>query len=415
MKGMRSFELEKENSYYTWFSKTEVEEEQKDLIYLDNAATTFPKPDCVYQVMDQVNRSLAVNAGRGSYRLAQIAVEGMDSLRMELLDMIGAKKQAEVVFTTSATMAFNQIIGGRMLSDGDRVYVSPFVHNAVMRTLWMHQQKCGYVIRKLPVNVDNMEIDLEKLEYMFREQPPTYVFLSHVSNVTGYILPVKEIFELAKKVSHGQAVVVLDAAQSFGLVPINYEEMPFDAITFAGHKTLYGPLGIAGFIKKKTLELEPYLAGGTGSASLKLDMPQEGAGRYEPGSPNITAIAGLYASVRYIKEQGLEKIFAHEQNLTRLLVEGLKKIDGVKVYTLKDVTKQVGIVSFNIEGYQAEEVAMLLAEDYHIAVRAGYHCAPLVHEHLKDKGYAGTVRVSMGWFNDEEDVEKLLKAVCEIS
>lgn len=411
---MKENEIQKKKASLLWFDPVQVEQLSKEVIYMDQAATTYPKPDAVCQAMDEVNRYLSVNTGRGSYQLAQIAVEGMDAVRAELLQMIHATQDTDVVFSASATMAMNQIIGGRIPSQRDRVYVSPFLHNAVMRTLWKKQQECGYVIETLPLTVDKLTIDLEKTKYLFTQKPPTYVFCSQVCNVTGYEVPVEEIFYMAKEASKGEAVVVNDAAQSFGILPIDYRKTPYDAIVFAGHKTLYGPFGIAGFIKKKDLQLEPFLAGGTGSDSLQVKMPQQLPQALEPGSPNITAIAGLYGALQFRKEIGAEQLLAHERALTKQLLEGLRSIEDVVIFGDYG-EKQLGIVSFGIKGYRADEVGMLLEEDYNIAVRTGYHCAPLIHKYLQDEEYGGTVRVSVGWFNTEEDVRKLLEAVEEIA
>lgn len=397
-----------------WRSEKEFLKEEKKTIYLDNAATTHPKPECVYKAMDIGNRCLSVNAGRGSYSLAQMAVEGMDSLRRELLQFVNGDNLAEVVFASSATMALNQIIGGRMLSREDTVYVSPFVHNAVMRTLWTQKQKCGFLIEEIPLDVDKGQVDLEKTEYKFRENPPDYVFLSHVSNVTGYILPVEEIYRMTKEITDGKACVILDAAQSFGLLELDYVKTPFDAIVFAGHKTLYGPFGIAGFIKKESFTLEPYFSGGTGSDSLSLAMPRAFPASFEPGSPNLPAIAGLYASVQFIKETGQKQIFEHEQMLRDILIHELSAIEDVILYLPQNLEQHAGIVSFSVKGYRAEEIGMILDEDYHIAVRTGYHCAPLIHHYLGDEEYGGTVRVSPGWFNTVEEVQALAGAVGEI-
>lgn len=397
-----------------WFHAEECKQEKERLIYMDNAATTYPKPACMYEAMDYVNRCQAVNAGRGSYRLAQIAAEEILMVRDEVLNFINGKENTEVIFTPSATISFNQVIGGITFSQKDRVYVSPFEHNAVMRTLWMHQQNCGFSIEEIPLNVDSLEIDLEKMAYLFREKPPTHVFVSHISNVIGYQLPVEEICAKAKEITDGQAIVILDAAQSFGLVEIDMQKTALDVVVFAGHKTLYGPFGVAGFVKRKSLELVPYLAGGTGSNSLELKMPNETPRGLEPGSPNLPAIAGLYASMQYLKEMTREKIAEHEKKLTEQLLEGLEQIPSVHVYKVKNRDRRIGIVSFVVDGYLSADIGMLLDEDYHIAVRTGYHCAPLLHKYLKDEVYGGTVRVSVGWFNEEEDVEKLVECVREI-
>ena len=411
--------LEKESSlcksdFVRWFGAEGGNQEKAQVVYMDNAATTYPKPECVYEVMDFANRCQAVNAGRGSYRLAQMAVEKIDLLRREILNFINGEEDAEVVLAPSATISFNQLVGGIMLTKRDRVYVSPFEHNAVMRTLWMHQQKCGFIIEELPLNVDSLEIDLEKMEYQFRENPPTYVFLSHISNVTGYLLPVEDIFAKAKEVTDGQAVVVLDAAQSFGLIEIDLKKTAFDAVVFAGHKTLYGPFGVAGFVKRKSFQLVPYLAGGTGSNSLEMRMPEETPVGLEPGSPNLPAIVGLYSSMCYLKKVTQEKVAEHERRLTEKLIEKLEAIPSVRVYKVKDKSRRMGIVSFVVEGFHSGDVGAILDEDYGIAVRTGYHCAPLIHKYLGDEVYGGTVRVSVGWFNDEEDVEKVVECVREI-
>lgn len=395
-----------------WLDIKEAEKLQKDVLYMDNAATTYHKPECVYQAMDWANRCLSVNAGRGSYQLAQMAVEGIDSLRQELLSLIQSGSQAEVVFAPSATFALNQIAGGLMLCEQDRVYVSPFEHNAVMRTLTYQQKQCGFTIQELPLAVDKLEIDLEKTEYLFQKNPPTHVFISQISNVTGYILPVEEIFYMAKKMTAQQAVVIVDAAQSFGLIPWNYQKLPVDILVFAGHKSLYGPFGIAGFIKKSQLTLQPSLTGGTGSDSLSVTMPQ-GLTGLEPGSQNITAAAGLYAATRFLKKQGVNQIYEKEKQLTEELIKGLSKIEGVTLYLPKNLERHIGVVSFSVAGYQSGEIGMILDEDYQIAVRTGYHCAPLIHKYLKDQECGGTVRASLSYFTTGADIKRFVAAVAD--
>lgn len=407
--------MKKEREDYVWFDTEKIKEIKEQQTYLDCAATTFPKPNCVYEAMDTVNRCLCVNAGRGSYELARMAMEGIDALRQEVLQIVNATEEKQVIFTSSATMACNMILGGIALSERDRVYVSPFLHNAVMRTLWMQQKKCGCSVEILPTGVNNWEIDLEKTAYVFQDKKPDYVFLSHVCNVTGYRLPIEEIFTLAKEATRGEAKVIIDGAQSFGLVDIDDRKYPYDAVIFAGHKTLHGPFGIAGFIKEKSFFLNPIIAGGTGSDSLNVSMPKELPLALEPGSPNLPAIAGLYAALQYRKRIGIQKLYEKEKYLTKLLVEGMGQIDGVTLYVPQDRERHIGIVSFQLEGYRADEVGMILDEDYHISVRTGYHCAPLVHDIIGSKTVGGTVRASLGWFSTEEDVKKLIKAVEEIS
>lgn len=396
-----------------WFPDRSLQEAADSMIYLDNAATTYRKPEAVYQSIDMVNRCLSVNAGRGSYQLARIATQGLEDLRERLKKLIKGEQDTEVVFSGSATLALNQIIGGLDLCKHTKVYVSPFVHNAVARPLVNAQEKCGFQIQKLPLTVDKShpEIDLEKTEYLFRREIPDYVFLSHVSNVTGYVLPIEKITAMAKEISKGRTKVIIDGAQGLGLIPVDYKKVPFDGYVFAGHKTLYAPFGIAGFYKRKDLKLSHFLAGGTGSDSLDTSMKKKG---YEPGSPNISAIAGLYEALNFIEETGVENILAREHHLVEKLAQGLKEIDGITGYIPDSIETRSGMVSFVAEGFRSDDFGSILDEDFHIAVRTGYHCAPWIHECLGDMDYGGCVRVSVSYFTTEEEIDRFLDAVREI-
>ena len=215
------------------------------MIYLDNAATTFPKPENVYVAMDEANRRMAVNAGRGSYKLAREASALINETKKELRALVHADSSSAVVFTSSITIALNQIINGINWIEGVTVYVSPYEHNAVARTIHRVSKEININVKQIPLNKETLEIDLEKMKYDFSKEKPFAVICTHVSNVTGYILPVKEIFEEAKRYN---AITVLDTAQSLGLIELNTKQMPVDIIGFAGHKCLYGPFGIGGFI-----------------------------------------------------------------------------------------------------------------------------------------------------------------------
>ena len=383
------------------------------MIYLDNAATTFPKGESMLARMDEVNRYLAVNAGRGSYKAARQAEEIISHTREKLLKLANADGVADVFFTPSATIAFNQIIGGIEWKNTDVVYVSPFEHNAVMRTLHFWQKKFEFSIQVLPFKseVDGNKyhfIDLDTVKFQFVKNKPDYVFLSYVSNVTGYILPVEEIGALAKSVG---GKVIVDGSQAFGLVPVDFKSLPIDLLVFAGHKTLYGPFGVAGFIKTKEFSLSQIFAGGTGSDSLNLEMPSSGSSRYEVGSENIVAIAGLEAALDELIQ---DDVYVREKCLTESLIKGIENIKNVYTY-LPVSDRHIGIVSFNIGGYKASEVGQILDEDFDIAVRTGYHCAPLIHDCLNDKSFLGTVRVSVGKYTTEEEIKELLKAVKELA
>ena len=212
-------------------------------LYFDNAATTYPKPEDVYQAMDETARWMGVNAGRGGYEAARQASQLIEDTRALVLQYIKAQANAQVVFTASATLAMNLVIGGMEWKNSEVVYVSPFEHNAVARTLYAYQKKFGFTILELPINEDRLQLDLNQIQYAFTKNPPNYVFMSHVSNVTGYILEMEEVGSLAHEKG---AKVIVDASQSCGLLPIDVRNGMIDIVVFAGHKTMYGPFGIGG-------------------------------------------------------------------------------------------------------------------------------------------------------------------------
>ena len=378
--------------------------------YFDNAATTFPKHENVYKAMDAANRDYAVNAGRGAYALARKASEVISETRQQIMELTKTENVAEVVFTASATLACNMILGGLEWKKTDIIYVSPFEHNAMMRVLYHYQKQYGFKIIELALNRESLELELSQIRFQFTREHPTVVVMSHVSNVTGYILPINELAESAKQYG---AVVAVDGSQALGLVPVKLKESGIDFYVFAGHKTLYGPFGIGGFISEGNISLKPFLAGGTGSDSLNLDMPGQMPGRLEPGSPNLVALAGLHAALEECCD--MEKELLRERTFAEYLIEKLKRVEGVLLYLPWDEAKRTGIVSFSIEGYRADEAGMLLDEDYHIAVRAGYQCAPLIHKYLKDEKYGGVIRVGIGRFTKQSELEILVNAIEEIA
>lgn len=377
------------------------------MIYLDNAATTFPKPEEVYVAMDKVNREEAVNAGRGSYKLAQNASKLISETKGLIRKLIGVDSNAAVIFAPSITIAMNQIIYGLQLREKAVVYISPFEHNAVARSIYQLSKKKSITIKELPIN-ENLEIDMERVKYEFSKDKPEVVICIHVSNVTGYVLPVDEIFEEAKK--HG-SITVLDSAQSLGLIECQANHLKADIIAFAGHKTLYGPFGIGGFINVTGIPLDVFISGGTGSNSLDLNMPTGSESKYESSSQNIVAIAGLNAA---LKSLDVYKNYEHEKVLTEYLVKKLSEVKSISLYVPSNDEKHVGIVSFTVDGFNSEDIGTILDEDYDIAVRTGYHCAPYIHKYLKDENSLGTVRVGLSQYSTKEDIDKLVDALKEI-
>ena len=374
------------------------------MIYLDNAATTFPKPEEVYQAVDYTQRNMAVNVGRGSYKVASDAMKIVDETRYLMAELLGVENPNNVVFAPSATVAANQIIMGLEWDEYKTVYITPFEHNAIARPLHLMQERYNFEIVLLPFDSETQELDKEEAENLFLQNPPDYVFANHISNVTGAIVPIEEIAELAKQYN---AVVVVDASQSAGLKSINMKKANIDYVVFAGHKNLYASWGIGGFVSASDTQLTTTLAGGTGSDSLNLHMASDLPMGFEVGSANIIAISSLNASLKWLKATGMSVIAEKKAKLMEYLIHGLRDA-GVKMYL---PTHHTSVLSFNVDGYSANDVGTILSEEYDVAVRTGYHCAPYIHELIDSHPYGGTVRVSVGYFNTKEDIDLLLDGI----
>lgn len=374
------------------------------MIYLDNAATTFPKPEEVYQAVDYTQRNMAVNVGRGSYKVASDAMKVVNETRYLMAELLGVEDPNNVVFTPSATIAANQIIMGLEWDEYKTVYITPFEHNAIARPLHLMQEHYNFEIVILPFDSHTQEFDREKAENLFSQNPPDYVFMNHISNVTGAIIPIETITEISKQYD---AIVIVDASQSAGLKSINMKKSNIDYVVFAGHKNLYSSWGIGGFVSGSVTPLMTSLAGGTGSDSLNLNMSAELPVGFEVGSANIIAISSLNASLKWLKTIGISAIADKKAKLMERLIKGLREI-GVKLYL---PTHHTSVLSFNVDGYSANDVGTILSEEYDVAVRTGYHCAPYIHDLIDSRQYGGTVRVSVGYFNTEEDIDLLLDGI----
>lgn len=372
------------------------------MIYFDNAATTYPKPEVVYQKMDQFYREYGVNAGRGSYKVAKKGAELIEETRNKLASILEVKGDKEIIFTPSATMAINLILQGLDWKEGDIVYYSPFEHNAVLRTLYKLEKDYDLNLIEIPVNNITLEFKLEELEQMFVSQTPKLVAVSHVSNVCGVIAPVEEIADLVEKYNGS---ILVDGAQGAALLPVDLSNV--DYYIWTSHKTLYGSFGVAGIIMdKKAKEPAPLIYGGTGSASEKKEMPIETPIRYEAGSTNIQAIAALNAALGWLEEVSTVKVFEHEKRLTLKLIEILKEFIDIKLFLPNDLDNHFNVVAANFAGYKPYEIGKILDEQFNIAVRTGLHCAPKVHEFLGTLPN-GLVRFSLGYFNTEDEIERL--------
>lgn len=372
------------------------------MIYLDNAATTYPKPEEVYIALDKANRN-AFNTGRGSYKCAREASEIKEAVRNKILN-INKIKNAKVVYTNSATTSLNDLIFGINIKENDYIYISPFEHNSIIRPLEELKKRMKINIEILPFDKQTWKPNYDKINDMFAIHNPAAVFLSQVSNVTGYILPYNEIFELTKKYN---SINILDSSQGYGIVPINNTEN-INYIVFAGHKSLYASFGIAGYIKLKNDKLKQNIFGGTGSDTMNPNMPDTFPDGYEAGSPNIVSISALDASIDWLN---IVDIYEHEKELTKYLIDKLKKTKNVHLFIPDDNDDIFGMVSIGINNYSSDDVGSILDDEYNICVRTGYHCAPLVHDFIGSLEYNGTVRISLNYFNTKNDVDLLISAL----
>jgi len=379
------------------------------MVYLDNAATTFPKPEEVYLFMDYFYRTCGVNVGRGQYQLAGKASNLVKETRQLLLELMDCP-QKQVVFTPSATEALNIILQGINWKHGATVYITPFEHNAVLRVLNYLKGIYELSIIELPLDKENMRYDLEVIKYKFHQIKPDVLIMSHASNVCGLVAPIEDICNLAKQ---HDAICVIDMAQTAGLIRTNLSKVQADYIVFAGHKTLYAPYGVAGFILDKNATLKPLIYGGTGLESANQEMPTTIPERFEAGSLNIQAIAGLNASLRWIKHTGIDIIHRKEMDNKKLLLNVLEQFDNISIVGYAKGQEYIGVLSCTFDRYACDSIGQVL-NDQGIAVRTGLHCAPKAHYFLGTFPQ-GTVRFSTGYFNEPDDFKNLHKALAFIA
>lgn len=374
------------------------------MAYFDNAATTYPKPEIVYTSMDQFYRLNGANAGRGRYNLAQSANALISETRALVQELMHCPAK-QVVFTPSATFSLNIIIQGMILKGVKTVYISPFEHNAVTRTLHHFEASGSICVYQLSVSKD-MKYDLDRIRYQFEANRPDFVIISHASNVFGLIAPATEICALAKKFD---ANTLIDMAQTAGIVDCNLGLDVFDFAVFAGHKTLYGPTGISGFIMNPSIDLPPVFFGGTGFESANQNMPASLPERYEVGTMNISGMAGLNAALKWKLALGVEAFWQKEQEHRNKLLSLLQEYWFIKVVGSYPDCNYVGIVSCLVEGISSDSAGEIF-DRCGVAVRTGLQCAPFAHQ-FAGTHPAGTVRFSVGYFTSDEDFEQLKKAL----
>ncbi|UCF77873.1 MAG: aminotransferase class V-fold PLP-dependent enzyme [Candidatus Eiseniibacteriota bacterium] len=379
------------------------------LIYLDNAATSFPKPDEVYDFMDSFYRGYGVNPGRSGYDLCMEAGEIVETTRKMLADMFNGDDPNRLCFSYNSTDALNLIVNG-MLKRGDHAVTTTIEHNSVLRPLYHRQMDEGVEINYVPFDEKGF-VDPDDFPKKFKKNTKLVV-VNHASNVIGTVQPLKEIG------SHCRArgiTLAVDASQSAGNVPVDVKEFSVDIVAFTGHKSLLGPTGIGGLYVREGIEIDLTRAGGTGVRSAVRTHLTEYPYRLEYGTLNTLGVAGLHAGLKWIKKRGMESIHEQEMRLTAMLRDGLRDIDGVTLYCQDDLTNHISVLLFNVDGLEALDTGTMLDVDHNIACRTGLHCAPLVHEQLGTDKIHGAVRCGIGPFNTEEHIRATVAAVGEIA
>ena len=380
------------------------------MIYLDNAATSWPKPAAVAQAISRFLETSAGNPGRSGHRLSVAAARVVYNVREALAEMFGLGDPLRLVFTSGATESINLALRG-LLRPGDHVVTSSMEHNAVMRPLRALEQE-GVHLTVVPCASDG-SLHPRAVESALR--PGTrLVVLTHASNVSGTILPVDAVGAVTRR--HAKLLLV-DAAQTAGVLPVDMKAMNVDLLAFSGHKGLLGPTGTGGLAigeAVKVADMTPLKRGGTGSRSEFEEQPDFLPDRYEAGTPNSVGLAGLAASVDYLQQQGIETIRRHEMELTGQLIEGLQAIPGVRVFGPCDPQRQVAVVSFTLVGRRVSEVALELDEEFSVLCRPGLHCTPAAHRTLGSFS-EGTVRFSPGPFTTSGEVAAAVAAVARLA
>ncbi len=379
------------------------------LIFLDNGATSFPKPKEVYDFMDYFYRNFGVNPGRSGYDLCLETGAMVEETRRLLTRLFNGRDPNRLCFSYNSTDALNLIIFG-LLKEGDHAITTTIEHNSVLRPLYHLSKYQGVEVDYLPFDNRGF-VDPDDFPPKFKKNTKL-VIINHASNVIGTIQPVREIGHYCRERGIPLAV---DASQSAGKIPVDIESLNIDIVAFTGHKSLLGPTGIGGLYVREGIDIRHTRAGGTGVRSAQRTHLDEYPYRLEYGTPNVLGIAGLRAGIKWIEKTGMAMIHEQEMRLASLLRDGLKEIPGVTLYCQDDLTDHIAVLSFNVHGLDSPNVATILDVDHNIACRAGLHCAPLVHEQLGTASIDGAVRFGIGPFNTEEHIQAAIQAVREIA
>ena len=373
------------------------------MIYLDNAATSYPKPESVYKRIDYILRHIGGNPGRSGHRMALDASRVIFEAREFAAKFFNIKDASRIVFTKNATEAINVVFKG-ILKPGDHVVTTSIEHNAVVRPL-KRLERDGVKVIRVKADKDGL-ISPQDVEKAITKHTKL-ISVVHASNVFGTVLPVTEIGNVCRKKG---IIFMIDAAQTAGAMPIDIEALNVDIFAATGHKSLFGPQGTGFLYVKEGIEPLPLVDGGTAEDDDMLEIPD----RLEAGTMNTPGIGGLGAGIEFLLNEGVEKIRKHEEGLIRQILDGLKGIKEISIIGPTDEKKRTCLVSFNIEGKDPSDIDYRLDNEFNIMLRCGLHCAP--HAHKAAGTYpSGAVRVSPGYFNTSDEIEEFLKAIREIA
>lgn len=374
-------------------------------MYLDNAATSYPKPDTVYQSVLHAMKDVGASPGRGGYRQALEAGRIVFNAREAVAELFSISDSSRIIFTQNATGALNLALYGT-LNPGDHVITTTMEHNSLLRPLYALKSK-SVDVTIVPAGSDGI-ISVDKLRKAIRKNTKI-IAVAHVSNVCGAIQPIESIAALCREFG---VLFLLDAAQSAGHLTIDAEALPVDLLAAPGHKGLLAPSGTGILYVAPSVAIKPVVQGGTGTASTAIEQPVTFPDGFEAGTHNLSGIAGLLAGVEFIKRTGVSAIHKHEQTLLEQADRELNKISGLTIYGPKDSSKHCSVISFTVDAVDASLLAAELDHHFDIAVRSGLHCAPLAHRTLGTLP-GGTVRLSPGWFNTSEDIAFFSDAVVQ--
>lgn len=385
------------------------------MIYLDNSATTFPKPESVIEAISGFMRNTCANPGRSGHKMAQETNREILMARMELSELLGVQNPMQTVFTKNASEALNMAING-YLSQGDHVVTSCMEHNSVLRPLHFLEEE-GFITLTIVDSDDEGFVHAKDIQKAINWET-SLVAVTHASNLTGSINEIEEIADMIRKENESRTgnriALLVDAAQTAGFADIDMTEMGIDLLAGAGHKCLYGPTGTGFLCVNEHIKLRPVYRGGTGSISESLEQPDFMPDMLETGTLNAAGIAGLRAGVSYIRENGIEKLREKQQSHIARLIRELSSIDGVTLFGTRNASKRAGAVAINIRNRDSQEITHLLSSEYDIATRGGKHCAPLAHTRMGTLEQ-GMVRISVSSFTTDNDIESVIQAVRELA